>query len=129
MLIIRSVDQLRQEMHTTADGPITLADIREHLTEEYRGKGLACRQLIDASGATIAFSPSDVRATVAILKRYGQEGVIGPTAIVVGNEFAYGMCRMLAILLDGVCELEPFRTNQEAERWLADAHCSLGRSR
>ena len=41
-------------------------------------KGLAYRQVIDAAGATIAFSPSDVRATVAILKGYGQEGVIGP---------------------------------------------------
>jgi hypothetical protein len=75
-------------------------------------KGLAYRQVIDAAGATIAFSPSDVRATVAILKGYGQEAVLGPTAIVVGNDLAFGMFRMLSILLEGVCELQPFRASQ-----------------
>ncbi len=108
-------------MRTTAEGPITMDDIRKHLTNEHRDKGLAYRELIEASRATVAFSPSDVRTTVEILRAYGREGILGPTAIVVGNDLAYGMIRMLAILLDGVCELQPFRTRQEAEHWLAGA--------
>jgi hypothetical protein len=38
-------------MHTTADGPITMDDIRKHLTQEHRDKGLPYRELIEASGA------------------------------------------------------------------------------
>jgi hypothetical protein len=115
-------------MYATAVGPITIDDIRKHLTQEYRDKGLAYRELIDASRATVDFSASDVRTTVEILREYGREGVLGPTAIVVGNDLAYGMIRMLGILLDGVCELQPFRTRQEAEQWLGNARASLGMS-
>jgi hypothetical protein len=119
-----AVDHERREMRTMADGPITMDDIRRHLTQEHRDKGLAYRELIEASGVTVEFSSSDVRTMVEILRAYGQEGVLGPTAIVVGNDLAYGMVRMLAILLEGVCSLQPFRTRQEAEQWLADASFS-----
>jgi hypothetical protein len=128
MPVIHAVDHERHEMYTTADGPITMDDIRKHLSHEHRAKGLAYRELIEASRATVAFSPSDVRTTVEILRSYGQEGVLGPTAIVVGNDLAYGMLRMLAILLEGVCELQPFRTPQEAKQWLAAAAASSGPS-
>ena len=128
MPVTHAVDDERRAMRATAVGPITMDDIRRHLTQEHRDKGLAYRELIEASQATAAFSSSDVRATVEILRRYGQEGVLGPTAIVVGNDLAYGMIRMLAILLEGICSLEPFRTLQEAEQWLADGSASPGPS-
>jgi hypothetical protein len=129
MPVRQDVDPERRETRTTADGEITMDDIRKHLTREHRDKGLAYPELIEASRATVAFSPSDVRATVEILRAYGREGILGPTAIVVGNDLAYGMIRMLAILLEGVCELQPFRTRQEAEQWLSDASASSGTSR
>ena len=119
MPVTQAVDHQRREMHATAEGPITMDDIRKHLAQERRDQGLAYRELIEASGATAAFSASDVRTTVGNLRAYGQEGELGPTAIVVGNAVAYGMLRMLAILLEDVCALQPFRTRQEAEEWLA----------
>lgn len=124
MPVTHAVDHERREMYTTADGPITMDDIRKHLSKEHRDKGLAYPELIEASGATVAFSPSDVRTTVEILRAYGQDGMLGPTAIVVGNDLAYGMIRMLSILLEDVCALQPFRTRQEAEEWLAGASAS-----
>jgi deoxyhypusine synthase len=124
MPVTHVVDHERREMNTTADGPITMDDIRKHLTKEHRDKGLAYRELIEASRATAAFSASDVRTTVEILRAYGQKGVLGPTAIVVGNDLAYGMMRMLAIMLEDICALQPFRTRQEAEQWLANASAS-----
>ena len=129
MPVIHAVDHQRQEMHTTADGPITINDIRKHLTQEHRDKGLPYRELIEASGATAEFSASDVRTTVELLRAYGQKGMLGRTAIVVGNDLAYGTIRMLAILLEGICELEPFRTRQEAEQWLAGASATPRASR
>jgi hypothetical protein len=121
MPVTYALDPKRRELAATAEGPITLDDIRKHLTKEHREKGLAYRELIEASRATVAFSSSDVRATVDILRAYAREGVLGPTAIVVGNDLAYGMIRMLGILLEDVCEVRPFRARQEAEEWLADA--------
>jgi hypothetical protein len=123
-----TMDHKRREMYTTADGPITMDDIRKHLSKEHRDKGLAYRELIDAPRATAAVSSSDIRATVEILRAYGREGILGPTAIVVGNDLAYGMLRMLAILLEGVCALQPFRTRQDAEEWLADASVTASAS-
>jgi hypothetical protein len=128
MPVKHTIDHKRHRMDATAVGPIAIDDIRKHLTEEHRDKGLAYRELIDACGATVNFSASDVRTTVEILRVYGREGVLGPTAIVVGNDLAYGMIRMLALLLDGVCELQPFRTRQEAELWLGNASASKGKS-
>jgi len=121
MPVTYALDPERHELAATAEGAITMDDIRKHLTKEHRDKGLPYRELIEASRATVSFSSSDVRATVDILRVYAREGVLGPTAIVVGNDLAYGMMRMLGILLEGVCELRPFHTRQDAERWLAAA--------
>jgi hypothetical protein len=121
MPVTHVLDHDRREMYTKANGPITMDDIRQHLSKEHRDKGLAYPELIEASAATAAFSPSDVRATVEILRAYGQDGILGPTAIVVGNDLAFGMIRMLSILLEEVCALQPFRTRQEAAEWLAAA--------
>ena len=128
MSVTYTVDHERREMYTTADGPITMEDIRKHLNEDHRDKGLSYRELIEAAGATAVFSASDVRTTVGILRAYGREGVLGPTAIGVGNDLAYGMFRMLAILLEDVCALQPFRTRREAEQWLAGTSTSPGAS-
>ena len=121
MAVTQKVDHDGREMYATADGPITIDDIRKHLAVEHRDKGLAYRELIEASGATVEFSPSDVRETVALLRGYGRKGALGPTAIIVGNDCAYGMMRMLSILLEDVCELQPFRTRLDAKRWLEKA--------
>ena len=121
MPVTYALNPERQELFAAASGAITMDDIRTHLTQEHRNKGLAYRELIEASRATVAFSTSDVRETVEILRAYAREGVLGPTAIVVGNDLAYGMIRMLGILLEDVCELRPFRARQEAEEWLACA--------
>jgi hypothetical protein len=119
MAVTQKVDHDRCEMYAIADGPITMDDIRKHLAAEHGDRGLGYRELIEASGATVDFSPSDVRTTIGLLRAYGQEEALGPTAIVVGNDCAYGMMRMLAILLEDVCALQPFRTRLEAEEWLA----------
>jgi hypothetical protein len=121
MPVTYALDNERHGLFAAASGPITIDDIRTHLTQEHRSKGLAYRELIEASRATVAFSASDVRATVEILRAYAREGVLGPTAIVVGNDLAYGMIRMLGILLEDICEVRPFRARQEAEQWLAGA--------
>jgi hypothetical protein len=118
MPVTHEVDHERRAMRATADGLITMDDIRKHLVEERRDNGLRYPELIEAAGATVGFSAGDMRRTVDLLRALGHEGALGPTAIVVGDEVSYGMIRMLESLLDGVCELRPFRSRHEAERWL-----------
>ena len=112
------VDHERREIYTVAEGPITLTDIRYHLEEERRAGALAYRELIDGSKAVVAFSTQDVRATVELLRELGRQGELGPAAVVVADELAFGMLRMLQMLVDDVCVIRPFRSLPEAEAWL-----------
>ncbi len=118
MPVTHVVNHEERETCAIAYGPIGMEDIRKHLSDELRDNGLVYRELIDASRATPAFSASDVRTIVEILRGYSETRVLGPTAIIVGNDVSYGMIRMLAILLEGICAVQPFRTRQEAEEWL-----------
>ncbi|HEY1494787.1 MAG TPA: hypothetical protein VGF49_09595 [Candidatus Solibacter sp.] len=118
MPVTHVVNHEEREIRATAYGSIEIDDVRKHLSEELRDKGLVYRELIDASRATTSFSASDVRTIVELLRGYSEKSVLGPTAIIVGNDVSYGMIRMLAILIEDVCTIQPFRTRQEAEEWL-----------
>jgi hypothetical protein len=118
MPVNHTVDHGRRAMHATAAGPITMDDIRKHLAGERRDRAMGYCELIEATGATVAFSAGDVRKTVDLLHVLSQEGALGPTAIVVGDDVSYGMVRMLGMLVEGLCEVRPFRGLHEAELWL-----------
>jgi hypothetical protein len=81
--------------------------------------------MVDATQATVQFSSEDVRTIFETLKQLSRKGALGPTAVIVGNEFTYGMLRMLEILLEmgSMSPLRPFRIGEEAdaEHWLANA--------
>ena len=120
MSITVTPDHARRLLHVRATGPITLGDIRAHLEEERMVGGLPYRELIDARGYSPAFSAEDVRSIVTLLRRLGQESRLGPTAIIVDSDDGYGMLRMLEILVEDVCAIRPFRSREEAEKWLAE---------
>ncbi|MGH7742039.1 MAG: STAS/SEC14 domain-containing protein [Candidatus Eiseniibacteriota bacterium] len=121
MPVTLTVDHEKQETITVATGSVTMADIRKHLDEETRARGLTYRELIDGTKATAAFNGQDARAAVEILRALGRSGALGPTAVLVANDVSFGMMRMLEMLLEDVCDVRAFRPNQreEAEAWLA----------
>jgi hypothetical protein len=120
MPITFSVDHGGRRVTAVATGPITMDDIRDHLSSERRDRGLAYREFIDASKASPTLNTADARATVNLLRDLGNEGTLGPTAIIVPNEVSYGIVRMVEILLEGIAEVRPFRTNEvaDAKEWL-----------
>jgi hypothetical protein len=118
MPITFRVDYEGREIYVVAEGSITLTDIRQHLEEERHAGALAYRELIDGSKAVVAFSTQDVRAIVALLRELGRQGELGPTAVVVADDLAFGMLRMLQMLVDDVCVIRPFRSLAEAQVWL-----------
>jgi len=118
MPFTHTIDHERRTMSATASGSVTLADIQEHLAEEQRDGGLPYSELIDARSAIVAFSPADARAVVRMLRELGASHSLGPTAVLVSTDYAYGMLRMLDMLVEDVCAIRPFRSLSDAERWL-----------
>jgi hypothetical protein len=121
MPITMSVNHERREIDAVAVGPISYAEIEHHLVEERCFNGLAYKEFIDARYATPAFVlyASEIRKVVALIRSLSKESKVGPTAILVGSEFALGVVHMLEIFLEDAAELKAFRDEDEARAWLA----------
>ena len=118
MPISTTFDHQHRRVIARAEGSVTLEEIRDHLEEERQEPGLAYSEVIDARDAIPAFSPADVRVLVAWLRWLGERTQLGPTAVVVSNDFQFGMIRMVEILVEDVCLVKPFRETLSAEIWL-----------
>jgi hypothetical protein len=121
MAITFSVDHDRRYIEATATGQIDLEEVRTHLMDERRKYGLSYIEFIDARSATPTWSSAQIREIVELLRTLGRESKLGPTAVVISNDYAYGMLRMLEILLEDVCIVRPFRNYEAAEQWLRGA--------
>jgi hypothetical protein len=119
MPIIVTVDHARREVHAIAVGPVSYEDIERHLLQERNWKSLSYRELIDARGAGPTFAPADVRRIVEVLRNLSREAPLGRTAIVVSSDYAFGLLRMLEMLVEDVCHVRPFLDEQEARIWSA----------
>lgn len=120
MAITCSIDHDRRYMVAIASGEITWKDVRSHLHEEYLAGGLRYAELIDGRAALPIWSSAQAHEIVALLTTFGRESALGPTAVVVSSDFAFGMLRMLEILLEGVCLVKPFHDYAVAEQWLRE---------
>ena len=98
---------------------MSYADVEAHLLKERYLSGLAYKEFIDASGVDVLLTPAEIRQIVALLRRLGQESKLGPTAVLVSTDVAFGLMRMLEILVDDVAKVKPFRDEREARGWLA----------
>jgi hypothetical protein len=116
-----SLDRDNARVSAVANGSITYGDIVRHLEDERRRGGLPYAELIDARGARPDFTSEDVRQIVDWLRSAASRGALGPTAVVVDSDVAYGMLRMLETLLDDAVQLRPFRSMDAAQAWLAGA--------
>lgn len=113
-----SIDHDCRSIEAIVSGPIGLEEIRTHLFAERLEGGLSYWELIDARAAVPTISPAQIREIVSLLTAFGRESALGPTAVVVSNDFAFGMLRMLEIMLEDVCVVKPFRDYDAAVQWL-----------
>jgi len=120
MTITHFVDHDRRELVATATGPVSYEEVRNHLLVERQEEGLSYPEIIDARAATPAWSAAEAREIVTLLEAFGRKSVLGPTAVVVSSDVAYGMIRMFEILLQDVCVVRPFRDYAAAEQWFKD---------
>lgn len=118
MTITHIIDHDSRYMKATASGPVDWEEIRTHLLHERRDGGLSYAELIDGRSATPTWSAAHAREIFELLKAFGRESKLGPTAVVVSSDLAFGMLRMLEILLEDVFIVPPFRDYDAAEQWL-----------
>jgi hypothetical protein len=68
----------------------------------------------------IKFSPAEVQELLELLRSLVRSHCLGRTAVVVSTDVAYGIMRMLKVLVEDVCVVRPFRDLPAAELWLRD---------
>ena len=112
-------DETRRELTVIAEGRIDFDAIRAHLARERDVGALGFRELIDARQATPDVTPQEVRLIVDLVRAEARRKVLGPTAVVVSTELAFGMLRMLEQLVEDVALIRPFRDYAAAVEWLA----------
>jgi hypothetical protein len=119
MGITATYDHAHRRVMAVAEGRVTLEEIRDHLEDERQEPGLAYSELIDARAAEPDLSSGDIRVLVALLRWLGERTRLGPTAVLVSTDFQFGIARIVEMLVEDVCLIKPFRTEADAERWLA----------
>jgi hypothetical protein len=98
---------------------VHLPEVLQHITQEHAALALDWLEFIDATKAIVKLSPDDIREIVYLLQKLSGKTKLGATAILVSGDFAYGMMRMLGILCEQFCHIEPFRSQAKAEAYLA----------
>lgn len=97
-----------------------MAESRAHLQRERRDLALTHRELIDARRAMVGLSATEVREVVELLRSLSRSYRLGRTAVVVSSDVAYGIVRMLQVLVEDICDVHPFLDLGAAEQWLRD---------
>lgn len=120
MPIILSVEHKSRQVDAVAIGQVTYADVENHLLTERFFGGLAYKELMDARAAAMNWTSAEVQQIVDLVKSLGLQSKLGPTAVLVADDIAFGMIRMLEKLLKGCAEVSPFRLEQEARAWLTN---------
>jgi hypothetical protein len=118
MNIEQSINHEAERIDSRVIGSVGLEDVRKHLERESAEGALPYPEFIDGSAATPTLSPADIRTVVDLLSGYARRGPIGPTAVLVSDDFAYGTMRMIESMAERHCAIRPFRSRGEAETWL-----------
>jgi hypothetical protein len=121
MLVTLARDDAQRLLSVIAEGPIDFEAIRTHLQHERADGGLGYRELIDARRATPAVSSAEVRGIVELIRAEADRVGLGPTAVVVSSDVAFGVLRMVETLVEDVAAIRPFRRYPDAVAWLARA--------
>ncbi|HEY1435217.1 MAG TPA: hypothetical protein VGG65_07565 [Thermoanaerobaculia bacterium] len=119
MPITFTLDPEQRAIRTAIRGPVTFADVQAHVDALVAANALGYPDLVDASAATgPGLFSGDIGRLAQRMGSLRQDFTIGPRAIVVTSNAAYGMVRMLAVLASAWVTLEVFRDRGQAEAWL-----------
>jgi hypothetical protein len=129
MPITYSFDARQGLIKTVATGEIGVADIEAHLRQITAEPWFPASALADVRETSPNVSSEEVRAIVALFRLLGPRLQGSPIAVLVGSDAAYGLVRMIELLLDDVVTITPFRDQAAAITWLSQHKLSEKRPR
>lgn len=101
----------------TADGPVTASDFAAFLDAVRGADALAYRKLFDGSTAQFVMDEEEVLGVGVTLRDSGRVP-LGALAIVLSDESAHRLARMLGILAAAERPMRLFASRRAAQRWL-----------
>ena len=119
MPITFQLDAPRRRIRTTVAGSVTVDEVATHFAVLVRDQVIGYADLIDARAAKgPGWFSADVRRAAELVRNLGGEGPVGPRAVLVSSAAAFGMVRMLSVLLSPRMTMEVFRDPDSAEKWM-----------
>jgi hypothetical protein len=118
MPISYSYESGRGQIRTIVVGDIALAEIDAHLKSVTVEPWYPAPAIVDVRLASVSLPSRDVRLIVELLREIAPRTRSTPIAVVVGSDVAFGLVRMIQLLLDDVVNIRPFRTEEAATGWL-----------
>jgi hypothetical protein len=120
--ITKEVDHERRRITAVWRGVFEIGTIVNTCRERTKAGLHTYSQFIDARAASIANSPDDSQKVGVVMDRLVSEekgqAKAGATAILVGSELDYGMCRVIAAYFEPAGDIRVVYNAEEGLRWL-----------
>ena len=98
---------------------MTVEEVAGHFENLLRDQVVGYADLIDARKAKgPGWFSADVRRAAELVRNMGGGVAVGPRAVLVSSAAAFGMVRMLSVLLTPWMTMEVFRDEDSAGEWL-----------
>lgn len=101
-----------------ADGDVTRCDVEALLGEMASSGAMTYRKLFDGSQGDTRMSPEDLLVLGVRFREFHAMGPMGPLAVVVPDDKAELVARVLGMLAAADRPMRVFRTLAPARRWL-----------
>jgi hypothetical protein len=119
MPIHRQVDPIGRLLHTRIIEPLTMADIRQHVSAVRSGRVHGYLEIIDARRAgRVQLSARDMLEIAHQARRALGHQSMARRAFVVGDQNGFRLARTFAALVSGWVRVGVFEDPRVAEAWL-----------
>lgn len=119
MPIAYAYDAEQGLIKTVVTGRITPADVADYFAKLRAERWFPVPSLTDVREASPNVSGEEIREMAKQFRQFETTLQAAPIAVVVSSELAYGLVRMIGLLLDDVAVIHPFGDVESAMNWLA----------
>jgi len=105
-------------LRTVSTGDVGLAEVAAFVEQVQAESWFPVPTWVDVRGASTDIPTGEVRAIAALLRDVSPRLARVPIAVVVGSRVAFGLVRMVGLLVDDVLTIRPFHDDEAATAWL-----------
>ncbi len=125
MPITYTYDPQRRFLDVSVSGVVRLPDVDDYFQRVSQEPWFPAASLTDVCQANAEIPSNEVRAIAALLRQLGPRLQRKPIAVLVGSDVAFGLVRMIGLLLDDELSVRPFRSRESAMAWLREQGASV----